>query len=156
MGMDQPPTPPGASGGGPKPPDFGEMGDKLKAARGPDRLILIAGILFFIDSFLPWYGVSAGPFKINVKGWSAGGLAVLAILLALAALVVAVLQVTGTMKDVGMPVGTLQLVLCGGALVFALLRFITETRLTKYGLFIAIILGAVMTYAAWQKKSAGA
>lgn len=157
MGMDQPPPPqPPAGGGGPKPPDFGEIGNKLKAAQGPDRLILIAGLLFFIDSFLPWYGVSVGPFSINAKGWSSGGLAVISILLALAALVVAALSVTGMMKDVGVPIGTLQLVLCGGALVFALLRFITQTSATKYGLFIAIVLGAVMTYAAWQKKSATA
>jgi hypothetical protein len=157
MGMDQPPPPQPPEGeGGPKPPDFGEMGGKLKAAQGPDRMILIAGLLFFIDSFLPWYGVSVGPFSVNAKGWSSGGLAVLAILFALAALVVAVLAVVGMMKDVGVPLGTLQLVLCGGALVFTLLRFVTETRNTKYGLFIAIVLGAVMTFAAWQKKSAGA
>src|SRR5687768_16009533 len=86
--MDQPPggaPPPG----GPRAPDWGEMKGKLAAAKGPERLILIGGLLFFIDSFLPWYGVSGSiagiGFSANAKGWSSGGLAVIAILLGLAA-----------------------------------------------------------------------
>ena len=56
--MDQPPGggPPEAPGGGA--PDWGAMKGKLTAAKGPERMILIGGLLFFIDSFLPWYGVS--------------------------------------------------------------------------------------------------
>ena len=160
MGMDQPPSQPPM--GGSKPPDFGEMAGKLKAAQGPDRLILIAGLLFFVDSFLPWYGLkgflasaarSVG-VSPNVKGWSAGGFAVLAILFAIAATIVAALNVLGMMKDVGMPQGQLMLILTGGTLLFTLLRWLTETSLTKYGLFIAIVLGAVMAYGGYQKSQA--
>jgi hypothetical protein len=158
MGMDQPPSQPPM--GGSKPPDFGEMAGKLKAAQGPDRLILIAGLLFFVDSFLPWYGVSGNiggiNFGVNVKGWSAGGLAVIAILAALAATIIAALNVLGMMKDVGMPQGQIMMILTGGALLFSLLRWVTETRATKYGLFVAIILGAVMAYGGYQKFQAKA
>jgi hypothetical protein len=156
MGMDQPPSQPPS--GGSKPPDWGEMGGKLKAAQGPNRLIMIAGLLFFIDSFLPWYGfggrVAGINFGLNIKGWSAGGLAVIAILLAIAATVVATLETLGMMKDVGMPTGQLQLGLTAGTLIFTLLRFVTQTSATKYGLFVAIILGAVMTYGGYQKFQA--
>ena len=77
------PDPPGAGQG----PDWGEMKDKLVAARGADRMILIAGLVFFVDSFLPWYGVGitvlGQHFGANRTGWSVGGLAVLAVLFAI-------------------------------------------------------------------------
>jgi len=149
--LSQPPTPPG---GGSKPPDFGEMTQKLRAAQGPNRLIMIAGLLFFVDSFLPWYGV----LGFNVSGWTIGGWATFAILAAIAATVLAAADVLGATKDMKIP-AELMLGLCGGALVFSVLRWLTLTRATKYGLFFGIILGAVMTYAGYQKyqasKSAG-
>jgi hypothetical protein len=157
MGMDQPPSQPPS--GGAKPPDWGEMGGKLKAAQGPNKMILIAGVLFFVDSFLPWLGVKASVggvtvFSINIKGWSSGFLAVVAILLALAATVLAALEVVGMSQSMNLPMGPLMFGLTGGAFVFALLRWITEISLAKYGLYIAIVLGAVMAYGGWQKYQA--
>jgi len=159
--MTQPPAVP-PPGGSSNAPDWGEMGQKLKSAQGPNRIMLIAGLLFFVDSFLPWYGVrgllaqAARQVGIspNIKGWSAGGLAVIAILLAIAATALAAAEVVGALKDANMPSGTLALIFGGGAFAFALLRWITATSLTKYGLYIAIILGAVMTYAGYQKFQA--
>jgi hypothetical protein len=151
-----PPSEPGASGAG-SGPDWGEMKGKLQAARGADRMILIAGIVFFVDSFLPWYGVSLNArvirltFSLNAKGWSSGGLAVLAILLAIGATALAIVEIVGKADTMNIPAGTLSLSLCGGAFAFALLRWLTQTRYAKYGLFVAIILGAVMTFAAYQK-----
>ena len=155
--MTEPPAPP-PTGGSPQSPDWGEMGQKIRSAQGPNRILLIAGLLFFVDSFLPWYGVS-GKFigvniSINIKGWSAGGLAVIAILLAIAATILAALEVVGATKDANLPSGPLALILSGGALAFVLLRWVTETRATKYGLFIALILAAVMTYAGYTKFQA--
>lgn len=155
--MDQPPGggPPAAPGGGA--PDWGAMKDKLAAAKGPERLILIGGVLFFIDSFLPWYGVSGSvagiDFSANISGWDAQALAVLSILLGLAATVLVVLSLLGV--DVPIPSkGMVLLLLCGGAFVFALLRLITETRATKYGLYLAIVLTGIMAYGAWQRHQA--
>ncbi|HEX9695372.1 MAG TPA: hypothetical protein VGB64_03555 [Actinomycetota bacterium] len=152
--MTEPPNTPG--GGAPGGPDWGEMKGQVMAAKGPDRLILIAGALFFVDSFLPWYGFSFGGFGANIKGWSAGGLAVLSILFAIAALALAVLRIAKVNVQLGASDGLLYLILGGGAFVFALLRFITETRLTKFGLYIAIVLGAILAYAGWMKKKAEA
>lgn len=157
--MDQPPgTPPPATPGGGG-PDWGEMKGKLAAARGPERLILIGGVLFFIDSFLPWYGVSGSiagiGFSANAKGWSSGGLAVIAILLGLAAALLVLASTVGMQLPV-QATGQLLLGLCGGALVFVLLRLITETNFTKFGLYLAIVFTAVMTYGAWQRYKAAA
>src|SRR2546423_12786544 len=74
-----PPSEPGASGAG-QGPDWGEMKGKLQAARGADRMILIAGLVFFVDSFLPWYGYGLRALGLrlgggNISGWSSGGLA---------------------------------------------------------------------------------
>lgn len=143
--MEQPPQ-------GPKPPDWGDMKNKLVAAKGPDRLILIAGVLFLVDSFLPWYGADFGPFSVNIKGWSAGGLAVISILFAIAATLFAASQVVGqNIGGLGQSAGTIYLVTGGGAFVFALLRFVTETSLTKFGLYIAIVLGAILAFGGYKK-----
>lgn len=154
--MTEPPAPP--PGGGPQPPDWGQMGRKLRTAQGPNRTLLIAGLLFFVDSFLPWYGVS-GKFinvtiRINISGWHAGGVADIAILLGIAVTAVAALEVLGAMGETNRSTGALALLLSGGAFVFVLLRWLTETRATKYGLFIALVLSAVMTYAGYQKVQA--
>jgi hypothetical protein len=134
------------------------MAGKIKSARGPDRVILIAGLLFFVDSFLPWYGVkgvaavavrSLGGSP-NVKGWSSGGLAVISILLAIAATLFAAMK-AGGMQIGGANDGTIYLALGGGAFLFALLRLLTETNFTRYGLYVAIILGAVLAFGGWQK-----
>lgn len=157
--MDQPPGggPPAAPGGGA--PDWGAMKDKLAAARGPERLILIGGLLLFIDSFLPWYGVTGRiggiEFSRNLSGWRAGGLAVLAILLGLAALVLVLLRTVGVETPV-QATGALLLGLCGGALAFVLLRLVTETDFTRFGLYLAIVFTGVMAYGAWQRYQVAA
>jgi hypothetical protein len=127
------------------------MAGKIKSARGPDRVILIAGLLFFVDSFLPWYGIKLGPFSANVSGWRSGGLAVISILLAIAATLFAAMKTGGMQVGGAASEGMIYLALGGGAFVFALLRLLTETNFTRYGLYLGIILGAVLAYGGWQK-----
>jgi hypothetical protein len=135
------------------------MKGKLAAAKGPERLILIGGLLFFIDSFLPWYGASGGTVfgvripSVNIKGWSSGGWAVVAILLGLAATLLVLASTVGIQLPV-QATGPLLLGLCGGAFVFVLLRFLTATSGTRFGLYLAIVFTAVMTYGAWQRYQA--
>ena len=154
--MTQPPPPPPK--GGSKPPDWGEMGQKLKGAQGPNRTLLIAGLLFFVDSFLPWYGfrfsVLGRGIGANFSGWNSGGLAVIAILLGIAATALAVVEVTGAVDASKMPTGTVSLALAGGAFVFTVLRLVTQVHITKYGLYFGIVLSGVMAYAAYQKFQA--
>ena len=37
-----------------------------------DRVVVGGAAVAFIALFLPWYGVSVGPFSASVSGWSAG------------------------------------------------------------------------------------
>jgi hypothetical protein len=163
---EQPPSvPPSGSTGPPGPtgPDWRQAAGRLGQARGPDRLILVAGLLLFVDSFLPWYGVKgvvaallrAAGASPNVRGWSAGGLAVLAILCALAATGVAAAGVVGAARP-SRDLAVLTLALAGGSLVFVLLRFLTQMDFARYGLYAAIVLAAVMTYGAYRKYRAQA
>lgn len=143
-------------------PDMNQAAAKLKGATGADRMLLVAGLLFFIDSFLPWYGISFsfgefGGTSVSIKGWSAGGLAVIAILLGIALTAFAAARVVGMTAPIGnLKDGMVYLVLGGGAFVFTLLRFVTQTRLTKYGLYLALVLTAVMAYGAWMKNQSQA
>ncbi|MGZ4120727.1 MAG: hypothetical protein ACXVQY_01070 [Actinomycetota bacterium] len=133
------------------------MKGKLTAARGADRMILIAGIVFFIDSFLAWYGVGFRGLgiSVHVSGWNSGGLAVISILFAIAATIFAAIRVLGVKLDLGtVNDGLVYLVLGGGAFLFALLRLVTETHFTKYGLYIAIVAGAFLAVGGFQKFGA--
>ena len=151
MGNELPPQPgePERPGGA----DWGEMKGKLTAARGADRLILIAGLVFIVDSFLPWYGVKVLGFSANASGWSSGGLAVVAILFAIGATAFAAVRVLGIQANLGdLKDGSVYLVLGAGAFAFTLLRLLTQTDFAKYGLFIALVAGAALAYGGFQKN----
>lgn len=167
MGMDQPPPPqPPEGGGGPRPPDFGDMGGKLKAAQGPDRMLLIAGFLFLVATFLPWYTVRITGFgSDSSNAWGVGGFGVLAALFGLATLVLAVAAITGVLKP-NPSFGLLGLALAGGTLLFTLLRLLLEpagsegielisrgaVKISRgIGLWAAIVLAVIMAVAAFQK-----
>ena len=154
-----PPSKPGAAGAG-SGPDWGEMKGKLQAARGADRIILVAGLVFFIDAFLPWYGVRFRAAKIhfaslNASGWHSGGWAVLAIIFAILDMLFVAARVLGAKFDLGqMQDGVVYIVLGGGAFLFTLLRLITVSNFTKYGLYIALVAGAFLAYGGWMKLQA--
>jgi hypothetical protein len=132
------------------------MKGKLTAARGADRMILIAGLVFFIDSFLPWYGGGFSGFglhiTVNVSGWSSQGWAVLAILFAIADMLFAAARVLGAKMNLGqIKDGVVYMILGGGAFLFTLLRFLTQISHSKYGLYIALVAGAFLAYGGWMK-----
>lgn len=111
-----------------------------------DAVVIGAGILMLIDSFLPWYGVGFQGFgSVSIKGWSAGFLSWFSILLVLAAAGIAAAKVfAGQVVRAGSQVGPalLLLILSGLATVLLLLRLITQSSYTKFGLFLGILLAA--------------
>jgi hypothetical protein len=136
------------------------MGKKLAATRGPDRLILVAGALFFIDSFLPWYGV----LGFNGSAWDVGGTATIAVILAIAATAFAAAQAVGAKMTIEPKTsGLIYAVLGGGTVLFTIIRIAAKpgggvaggliTR--KYGIWVALILALVLAYGAYQKYQAG-
>jgi hypothetical protein len=176
MGMDQPPPPSPPPGGGSQPPDWNAMTGKLKAARGPDRVMLVAGFLFLIATFLPWYRVQVSGLArvatVSASGnaWNVGGLAVIAALFGVATLVLAVAATAGAVKP-NPSLGLLALVLAGGTLLFTVLRLVLKpggdavasiqllsrvtVKITRgFGLWFAVALAIVMAVAAFQKYQA--
>ena len=45
----------------------------LVALSTPRKIFLGAAVLLFIDSFLPWYHVSAGPFSASLSDGTSSG-----------------------------------------------------------------------------------
>ncbi len=48
------------------------MAIDVKKIQGVDRIVVVTGVLALISIFLPWYGVSAGPFSASISGLSSG------------------------------------------------------------------------------------
>ncbi len=112
------------------------------------RLGIAGGAVLVITLFLPWYGV----LGININAFDSGFLAWGGSLIAIAGAVVLALKAFGTRS---FEAGTLQseqiaLLLTGLGTLLILLRWITETSLTKFGLFLAIIAGLMTTYGAFS------
>ena len=161
-----PPTPAGAP-----PPEWEDMRNKVVGARGPDLILVVAGAVFLVATFFPWYRATVGRFSVSDTAWGSGGLGVLASLFGVGALIVALMAVTGTKSLSSGSAGLLALVLSALALVFTLLRLTIRPqgsgdieRLTRglvdvtrgIGLWLALVAAMVMTVAAYQKYRATA
>jgi hypothetical protein len=124
-----------------------------------DRAIVGGAGVAFIAAFLPWYGVSVGPFSASVSGWSAGFSAWAGSLLLTAAGVLLLLRRSGA--KFGLPnVGPSVLVAGVAALglLLVIIRWVTLPRYhvvgvgydagARYGLYIGLIAGIVVVAAA--------
>ena len=165
-----PPPPPDQPPGGPPPPsgppqEFSDMSRKVVAARGPDLILLIAGAVFLVATFLPWYRASVGPLIFSEHAWGGGGLGVLSALFGIGALVVAITAVSGSRAIGSQSAALLALVLSALALVFTFLRLVIRPKGSALaeqtfpgldisrgiGLWLALVATIVMTFAAYQK-----
>ena len=117
--------------------DFSKMSNGAKIGLG-------GGLVLFISSFLPWYGA----FGFNINAWDSQFWAVFGILLGIAATVVLALKVFEVTDIAFGPFKAEQIAMMLAALstLFVLLRFITETSNVKYGLFVALVSAAALTF----------
>src|SRR4030067_934698 len=60
--------------------------ERFNALGMGEKIILVAGVVLFIDGFLPWYNVDLGIVSVSRNGWeSPGGIwSILAVLIGLA------------------------------------------------------------------------
>jgi hypothetical protein len=124
-----------------------------------DRVIAAAAVVAFIALFLPWYGVSIGPFSASVSGWSAGFSAWAGGLLLTAAGALVVLRRSGANFGGGR-VGPSVLVtgIAALGLLLVIIRWLSFPTVhsagfsydvgAKYGIFIALIAGIAEVVAA--------
>jgi hypothetical protein len=133
-----------------------------------DRAIAGGAAVAFVAAFLPWYGVSVGPFSVTVSGWSAGFTAWAGALLLTAAGVLLVLRRSGatlpSFGDTG-PSAVVALVAAVG-LLLVIIRWITFPRYhsvgisygvgARYGIYLALIAGiAEVTAAVMAMRASG-
>lgn len=131
--------------------DFSKLSQNQRIAVG-------GGVLAIISLFLPWYGFSFGGIGANIGAFDSGFFAWAGILLAIAGAVILFLK---AMEISDVQVGNLAaeqfaLILAGLGVIFVLLRWITETSLVRYGLFVGLISAAAVAYGCFgAMKDAG-
>ena len=124
-----------------------------------DRVIAVGAAVVFIASFMPWYGVSVGPFSASVSGWSAGFTAWAGALLLTFAGVLLVLRRSGaTLPSLQVGPSVLVAGIAGLGLLLVIIRWVSLPRYhisdlsydagARYGLYIALIAGIAEVAAA--------
>jgi hypothetical protein len=131
-----------------------------------DRVIAGSALVAFIAAFLPWYGVSVGPYSASVSGWSAGFTAWAGSLLLVLAGVLLVLR----RSDVSLPPALSPVSLVAGVaalgLLLVIIRWVTFPRYqvsgvgydvgARFGIYLALIAGITeVTAAVMELRSSG-
>lgn len=119
------------------------------------KVLLITGLLLFIDLFLPWQRtcVDLGPFGggcVSVSGFS--GLGVLVAILVIGLLVWEGLLMAGVSINMGTTSpAMISAVVAGAAALFTIILFLTRLSAIGYGAFIGLILALVLAYGAYMR-----
>jgi hypothetical protein len=131
-----------------------------------DKILGVAGLLFFIDTFLAWQracadlGVLGGKFCASASAWGGDGgfLGVLAALASILLVAWIVVQAAGMAVQINVPANTLTLGLAGATILFGLIKFLVVIGQSGgYGAWIGLILLIGLGYGAfmkWQEKAA--
>ena len=132
-----------------------------------DRILLGAGALFFIDTFLRWQKFFCIK-SVFISGcatasaWNGNGsfAGVLAALFSLALIAWIILHVAGVNLEFGVPASTIASVLVLGTVLFAIIKFLFVIgNHSSYGAWLGLILTLVIIYGGYMKmqepKTAG-
>lgn len=113
---------------------------RIQALPTTRKIFLAAAVLLLVDSFLPWYHASLGPFSANLSGWHQLGTVAWVLLIAL--LVWEGARLAGAVR---VPAGKADLYSALGALaVVAVGAIFCVQRLTDGSLGIGFWLGVVL------------
>ncbi|HEY2182549.1 MAG TPA: hypothetical protein VGH18_00110 [Gaiellaceae bacterium] len=124
-----------------------------------DRVIAAGAVVAFIALFLPWYGVTVGPFSASVSGWSAGFAAWAGGLLLTAAGALVVLRGSGANFGGGrVRPSVLVTGIAALGLLLVIIRWVSFPTVhssglsydvgARYGIFVALIAGIAEVVAA--------
>jgi hypothetical protein len=111
------------------------------------KLVLGAGVLLLIDSFLHWQEVSIGPLSGGQSAWH-GFWGVLLGLMTVALLVWTAARVFGVALPGNLPEGLVTLALGGLILLFAVIKVLSD-NFVHWPAYIGIILAAGVAYGSW-------
>jgi hypothetical protein len=114
------------------------------------KVLLVAGFVLFIDSFLPWQKWSFGPFSYSVNAWH--GIGFLVGLLVIALLIWEGLQIAGITGQLQLPVSAALISVGLAALtaLFAILKVLTEDH-RGWAAWIGLILAIAIAAGGWFK-----
>ncbi len=120
--------------------------EKFQALSMGEKLILVAGLVLLIASFLPWYRIDLGPFgDFTRNGWQSPGAfwSIIPVFIGVAMSAVVALK---TFSDVELPsdIGGqswARIHLGGGvlALLFLVIKFINENSFLSFGFYLGFI-----------------
>jgi hypothetical protein len=115
------------------------------------QLLLVAGILLLIDSFLDWQQVSAGGSTAGVSMWQ--GVGVVAGLLLIGLLISEGVQVLGLHRNLELPISAalISVVLAVGTVAFTVVKFLVANEARHWPAWIGLILAVVIGIGAWLK-----
>lgn len=136
--------------------------DKFRALSRGAQIMLVAGVLLLVDTFLPWQdfgegviGEAAEQFGVDVSfsawhgfwGWMLG----LLTLVLLAWIVVRILAI-----DIPLPVSQTMIAALFGALIlfFAVIKNLVDDESTLWS-YIGVLLAAAIAYGAWSQVQEG-
>ncbi len=121
--------------------------DQLKALPLGRKLILGAGVLLFIDTFLPWQSVSIFNANFSANAWH-GFWGVLLGLMTIALVLWVGARAFGVALPAAVPDGLATLALGGLIVLFALVKTLHDSY-SAWGSYVGIVLGAAVAYGAW-------
>lgn len=121
------------------------------------RSTWIAGggaVVLLISTFFSWWKVSALGFSVNASGWDTGALGKLVFFVALIAIALVVVDhMKVDISQLPIPV-SLAVLGCGAlSLLLVIVRYIdTPDGVSRaWGIYVAIVAAAVLTYGGWLK-----
>jgi hypothetical protein len=122
--------------------------DKFNALSLGKKLVLIAGVLLLIDTFLNWQQVDTVFGSAGQSAWH-GFWGVLLGLMTVALVAWVALRGFGSVQlPEGLPEGLVSLVLGALILLFSVIKVISDSYV-HWPAYLGIILAAVVTYGAW-------
>lgn len=121
--------------------------DRLKGLPLGRQLILGAGVLLLIDTFLPWQSVDIGPFTVTRSAWH-GFWGVLLGLLTIAIVAWVAARAFEVAVPEEIPDGVTTLALGIAIVVFALIKNLADDYSAVWS-YIGVILAAVVAYGSW-------
>jgi len=124
---------------------------KFMALGVGEKIIIIAGVVLFIDGFLPWYSIDLGQFgSWTANGWESPG-AIWSILAVLVGLAMGAVVVVKGLTEVEIPdnvggVSWPKILLGGGvaALVLVVIKFLNENSDLGFGFYLGIVAAAAL------------
>ena len=121
--------------------------EQLKGLPLSRQIILGAGLLLFIDTFLPWQRYTAGPFSVSWNAWHGFWGVVLALLTIVLLLWVAA-RAFGVALPANIPDGLATLALGALILLFAVLKNLIDDY-SAWASYVGLVLAAGVAYGAW-------